>query len=128
MSRTKASLLLIFVFMARGTSFLFSKTLMSELSPMSVLAVRFIMSFIVLAALFHKKLVEADNRCIRHGMMLGVLYTICMSFEMYGLRLVDTGVSSLIENMAKVSSGGKCSCPYSSKSANSKCTWHSGRR
>ena len=34
MSRTKASLLLIFVFMARGTSFLFSKTLMSELSPM----------------------------------------------------------------------------------------------
>ena len=30
MSRTKASLLLIFVFMARGTSFLFSKTLMSE--------------------------------------------------------------------------------------------------
>ena len=78
MSRTKASLLLIFVFMARGTSFLFSKTLMSELSPMSVLAVRFIMSFIVLAVLFHKKLVEADNRCIRHGMMLGVLYTICM--------------------------------------------------
>ena len=59
MSRTKASLLLIFVFMARGTSFLFSKTPMSELSPMSVLAVRFIMSFIVLAALFHKKLVEA---------------------------------------------------------------------
>ncbi len=35
-------------------------------------------------------------------MMLGVLYTICMSFEMYGLRLVDTGVSSLIENMAIV--------------------------
>ena len=87
MSRTKASLLLIFVFMARGTSFLFSKTLMSELSPMSVLAVRFIRSFIVLAALFHKKLVEADNRCIRHGMVLGVLYTICMSFEMYGLRI-----------------------------------------
>ena len=102
MSRTKASLLLILVFMARGTSFLFSKTLMSDLSPMSVLAVRFIMSFIVLAVLFHKKLIEVDNRCIRHGMMLGVLYSICMSFEMYGLRLVDTGVSSLIENMAIV--------------------------
>lgn len=102
MSKTKASLLLIFVFMARGTSFLFSKTLMADLSPMSILAVRFIMSFIVLAVLFYKKLVEADNRCIRHGMMLGVLYSICMAFEMYGLRLVDTGVSSLIENMAIV--------------------------
>lgn len=81
---------------------MFSKTLMADLSPMSILAVRFIMSFIVLAVLFYKKLVEADNRCIRHGMMLGVLYSICMAFEMYGLRLVDTGVSSLIENMAIV--------------------------
>ena len=81
---------------------MFSKTLMSDLSPMSILAVRFIMSFIVLAVLFYKKLVEADNRCIRHGMMLGVLYFVCMSFEMYGLRLVDTGTSSLIENMAIV--------------------------
>ncbi len=81
---------------------MFSKTLMADLSPMSILAVRFIMSFIVLAVLFHKKLVNVDNRCLRHGMMLGALYSVCMSFEMYGLRLVDTGVSSLIENMAIV--------------------------
>ena len=30
------------------------------------------------------------------------IYTVCMMFEMYGLRLVDTGVASLIENMAIV--------------------------
>ena len=81
---------------------MFSKTLMADLSPMSVLAVRSIMSFIVLAAVFHKRLIKADNICIRHGMMLGVFYSVCMIFEMYGLRLVDTGASSLIENMAIV--------------------------
>ncbi|MCR5485895.1 MAG: DMT family transporter [Lachnospiraceae bacterium] len=100
MSRTKASLLLILVFMARGTSFLFSKSLLRDLSPMSILAVRFVMSFTILAVLFHKKLFHSDSKCIRHGMMLGLLYSICMAFEMYGLRFVDTGVSALIENMA----------------------------
>lgn len=100
MSKTKASILLILVFMARGTSFLFSKTLMHDLTPMSVLAVRFLSAFIILAVIFHKKLLAADSECIKRGMILGLLYSICMTFEMYGLRLVDTGVSSLIENMA----------------------------
>lgn len=36
------------------------------------------------------------------GLILGVLYTVCMTFEMYGLRQIDSGVSALIENMAIV--------------------------
>ena len=48
-NRTQASILLIAVFMARGTSFLFSKTLMGSMTPMSILAVRFILAFLVLA-------------------------------------------------------------------------------
>ena len=102
MNKTGASILLIFVFMARGTSFLFSKTLMHDMSPMSVLAVRFILAFLVLAVIFCKKLLAIDRKSFMNGVILGILYTICMIFEMYGLRLTDTGVSSLIENMAIV--------------------------
>ena len=102
MSKTTASILLIFVFMARGTSFLFSKTLMQDMMPMSVLAVRFVLAFLILALIFHKKLLNVDKKCFKNGVILGLLYTICMIFEMYGLRLTDTGVSSLIENMAIV--------------------------
>ena len=100
--KTGATILLIMVFMARGTSFLFSKTLMQDMSPMSVLAVRFVLAFIILAVLFRKKLLACNRKCLINGMILGSLYTICMIFEMYGLRLIDTGVSSLIENMAIV--------------------------
>ncbi len=102
MNKTGASILLIFVFMERGTSFLFSKTLMHDMSPMSVLAVRFILAFLVLAVIFCKKLLAIDRKSFMNGVILGILYTICMIFEMYGLRLTDTGVSSLIENMAIV--------------------------
>ena len=102
MDRTKARILLISVFMARGTSFLFSKTLMQSLNPLSILAVRFLLAFLILAVLFREKVALCSPRSLRGGIILGVLYTICMFFEMYGLRLVDTGVSSLIENMAIV--------------------------
>ena len=102
MSTSKAKLLLIAVFVARGVSFLFSKTLMQDMMPMSILAVRFLLSFLILSAVFFRKLTSCSRASLRGGIILGILYTICMTFEMYGLRLIDTGVSSLIENMAIV--------------------------
>lgn len=102
MSTSKAKLLLAAVFAARGISFLFSKALMHSMEPMSILAVRFILSFLILGIVFHKKLTGCSRASLRGGLILGILYTICMIFEMYGLRRIDTGVSSLIENMAIV--------------------------
>ena len=102
MKPISAKLLLTAVFVARGTSFLFSKILMNTMSPMNILAVRFILAFLVLAVIFHKKLLACSKNSLKGGLILGVLYTVCMIFEMYGLRLIDSGVSSLIENMAIV--------------------------
>lgn len=102
MSKTGAKFLLTMVFIARGTSFLFSKILMQDMSPMSILAVRFVLAFLILAVIFYGKLKECSRESLRGGVILGVLYTVCMIFEMYGLRLIDSGVSALIENMAIV--------------------------
>ena len=100
MRQSSAKLLLISVFTARGTSFLFSKSLMGTMSPMSILALRFILAFLILTLVFYKKLKNLRMPTLRGGLILGLLYTICMMFEMYGLRLLDSGVSALIENMA----------------------------
>lgn len=102
LNTAKARFLLVSVFIARGTSFLFSKTLMQSLSPMNILSARFLLAFAILALVFYKKLLNCDRKSLCGGIILGVLYTICMSFEMFGLRLIDSGVSSLIENMAIV--------------------------
>ena len=100
MKQSSAKILLATVFMARGTSFLFSKNLMTSMPPMSILAIRFILAFIILCLVFFKKIRECTKQTFVSGVLLGLLYTICMTFEMYGLRLIDSGVSSLIENMA----------------------------
>ena len=52
-----ARVLLAAVFIARGTSFLFSKQLLTNLSPMSILAVRFLLAFLVLALMVKPYLV-----------------------------------------------------------------------
>ena len=67
---------------------------------MSILAVRFTVSFLLLAVIFHRKLLHCRKNELKGGFLLGVLYTVCMVFEMYGLQRIDSGVSSLIENMA----------------------------
>ena len=100
MNQFNAKLLLALVFAARGTSFLFSKHLLESMSPMSILAFRFIMAFLILCLIFFKKIRQAGKESVLGGLALGGLYTLCMVFEMYGLQYVDTGVSALIENMA----------------------------
>jgi len=101
-NKTYAKLLLLAVFIARGTSFLFSKTLLQTMPPMSILAVRFSTAFLILALVFFKKLRTCSAASLRGGLLLGLLYTAVLIFEIHGLRLIDTGVSALIENMAIV--------------------------
>ncbi len=102
MKSSSAKLLMALVCIARGTSFLFSKTLMNTMSPMSVMGVRFLLSFIILAVVFNKKLRHMSKATLKGGILLGVGYTVTMVFEMYGLRLIDTGTSAFVENMAIV--------------------------
>ena len=100
MRKRSAKLLLIFVFISRGTSFLFSKTLLQTLSPMDILAVRILLAFLILLLVFHTKLRHLDRASLRGGLILGAVCTAVMILEMFGLRLIDSGVSALIENMA----------------------------
>lgn len=102
MDIAKARILLAAVFVARGTSFLFSKILLQNMSPMSIIGVRFVLSFLILAALFPKKLRDCSRVSLKGGVLLGILYTLCMVFEMFGLRLIDSGVSALVEHTAIV--------------------------
>lgn len=100
MKKTTAKILLLSAFMSRGTSFIFLKYLLGTMSPLSIIAVRFTTAFLVLAVIFHNKLLQCSKKTLIHGIILGTLYTIVMTFELNGLKYIESGVSSLIENMA----------------------------
>lgn len=97
---TGAMILMASVMVARGSSFIFSKWLMDDLAPVNILAVRFCIAFIILSIIFNKKMRQINKSTLIKGFVLGALYTVDMIVEMYGLRLVDAGTCSFIENSA----------------------------
>lgn len=102
LDKNKAMILMASIMVARGSSFIFSKWLMDDLEPMNVLSVRFCLAFVILAVIFHKKLLVLDKKTVFKGMLLGMGYTLNMLVEMYSLKLIDAGTCSFIENSAIV--------------------------
>ena len=102
MGKTQARLLMASVLAARGISFLFNKELVRAMSPMSVMAVRFLLAFLILAVIFWKKLRTCDRGSLRGGVVLGLLFSAVVVFDLNSLRWLDSGVAALIENMAIV--------------------------
>lgn len=100
MSEKRAELLLASVIVARSTSFVFNKLGLGTMSAFNLLAVRFLLAFALLALLFHKHLRGISRRTVGRGALLGGLFFLVMSCEMFALRTVDSGTVSLLENMA----------------------------
>lgn len=100
MSEKRAELLLASVIIARSTSFVFNKLGLGTMSAFNLLAVRFLLAFLLLMLLFRKKLRGVSRRTVGRGALLGGLFFVVMSCEMFALRTVDSGTVSLLENMA----------------------------
>ena len=80
-----ASLGLILTTMIWGFAFVVMKNSVDIIPPAYLLAVRFSMSALLLAVLFHKNLLRADHRTIICGVILGVFLCLSYQFQTYGL-------------------------------------------
>ena len=90
------------VIVARSTSFLMSKTALQEVTPFSLLAVRFSIAFFILALLFWKRLVRLEPVTVLRGALLGGAFFSVMVVETIGLTQADSSTVALLENTAIV--------------------------
>lgn len=100
LSVRQSEILMAAVIIARSTSFVISKMSMDTLEPFNILAVRFILAFLILIVLFFKQLQRCTKRVFRNGVILGITYTGVMGFEMLGILNTETSLASLIDNSA----------------------------
>ncbi len=101
MSVRRAEVLMAAVIIARSTSFVFNKMGLGTMSAFNMLAVRFLLAFVLLAALFGKKLIKGLNRrTVAGGALVGFIFFLVMSCEMLSLKTVNSGTVSLLENLA----------------------------
>lgn len=100
--QTKFEILLSVILIARSTSFMISKFMLGGMGPFTILSNRYIIAFIVMAALFIKNIKNTNKEIIIKAAIIGFVYTIVMGFEMYGLNLTDSGTCSFLEHTAIV--------------------------
>ncbi|WP_455652488.1 DMT family transporter [Phascolarctobacterium sp.] len=102
MTRRQAELLLAAVVIARSTSFLFSKLCMAEMEPFTLMGIRFLLSFGILALLFRKRLSRLTPAAVWGGVVMGVVLFGMMSAEMNGLKTTESSTAAFLENTAIV--------------------------
>lgn len=94
----KYEVMLAAIIAARGTSFIFSKMLLETMDPFSLLALRFLLAFGVLAVIFRRRLAKMTRRDLGAGILCGGLFFCVMTCEYSALGTTSTGVISLLEN------------------------------
>lgn len=100
MAHKQAELLLAFVIICRASAMMFSKIALASLSPMNLLAWRFVPAFIIIAVIFHRQLRQASAKAWLHGAILGTGFFATMTFEMWSLKASAATNVALLENTA----------------------------
>lgn len=98
----KFEILLGLILIARSTSFMISKVMMDGMGPFTILANRYIIAFVLTMVLFWKRVKNTSKDILIKAALIGVVYTAVMGFEMYGLKLTDSGTCSFLEHTAIV--------------------------
>ena len=102
LSRRSAELLLAGVITARATSYLFSKLVLESMSKYNLMSLRFLLGFVLLAALFFRRLKVIDRRTLAAGAVMGALYFLVMTAELNGLKRTASSTASFLVNTAIV--------------------------
>lgn len=102
MTQRKAEMLLASLILARSASFLFTKIGMESIAIFNLLGIRFTLAFLLLAALFWRRLIHCRARTVFRGMLLGGAFFSIMTAELMGLRTTSTSTTAFLENTAVV--------------------------
>lgn len=102
MTRTQAELLLAAVIIARSTSYVLTKVGLQDMGKFTLLAVRFLLAFAFLAALFRRRLLQIDRRTLLSGLAMGGIYFCVMTAELTALKTVETSTVLFVTNTAVV--------------------------
>lgn len=102
LSRKQAELLLAGVIAARSTSYLFSKLILNGMGVFNLLSVRFVLGFVLLAAILLPRLGKLSGRTLLAGVLMGGMFFLVMTAELNGLKRTASGTASFLVNTAIV--------------------------
>ncbi|MGG1677792.1 DMT family transporter [Neobacillus sp. NRS-1170] len=86
MTQKQANLILATVSMGWGTSYIFMKLCVDTVSPFTIIALRFGIAFIVMMAIFFKKMIRIDVKTLKYSAIVGALLFGIFMALLYGMK------------------------------------------
>ncbi|HJF32687.1 MAG TPA: DMT family transporter [Sporosarcina psychrophila] len=86
MTQRQANWILATVSLAWGASYIFMKLTVDAIPPITIVALRFGIAFIVMAAIFFKKIIRVDAKTLKYSAIVGALLCGIFIALMYGVK------------------------------------------
>lgn len=102
MSERSAKILLASVILARSSSYVLQKIGLTNIDAFNLMGIRFLLAFFIMMIIFNKKLHLAEKSDIFAGLIIGTVYFVVMSFEIFSLKTCGSSTTAFLENTAIV--------------------------
>jgi len=102
MSHTRANLLLISIAIAWGSSYIFMKVGLESLNTSSIIVWRFALAFIVMAALFYKKIIRVTKQTLVASAILALPMYGVFVFLLNGMQSTTVSTASFLTSTTVV--------------------------
>lgn len=100
--QVKADIALLLVTVGWGTSFLLTKTSISQMPTYNFLAIRFIIAFMISSLIFIKYMMKIGKKELKYGVMLGTILYSSFAFQTIGLYYTSVSKSAFITGFSVV--------------------------
>ncbi len=100
--RILADGILLFVTMVWGSSFVLMKNTISQLHPLTFLAIRFLLAWLVVTAIFWRNLKKLKPKEIVYGGIIGFFLFLGMALQVVGLKYTYASKSAFITGLTVV--------------------------
>ena len=98
----KADLMLLMITIFWGASYMLTKLGLGDLEPFNLIALRFIIAFILSTAVFHKQVLSADKKTIKYSLILGMLLVGMFISMTYGLQYTTASNAGFLISLSVV--------------------------
>lgn len=86
MTQKQANLILASVSMGWGTSYIFMKLCVDTISPLTIIALRFAIAFMVMMSIFYKKVIQTDAKTLKYSAIVGAVLCSIFIALLYGMK------------------------------------------
>lgn len=96
MTQRQANLILATVSLAWGASYIFMKIAVDAIPPITIVALRFGIAFIVMIVVFHKKIMPTDKKTLKYSAIVGALLAGIFIAVMYGIKTTTASTAGFL--------------------------------